>query len=830
MKKIFILFALILSIFSVSAITITNTTVLTQCPTTNIENNTHYILASTFLDDQTTCFQLDAGVHDVIIDGNNTDFEFSRHFAVQITNISEVHIANMSLSGYGMYVRHYGASDTVYLYNNKIYQIEYTNAPFGLSQKGIIYPTDGSSIDDLQIYDNYFEFVGNAYEDEHTGIFIGVLQNYNYYYNATIFNNDIVNGRLDANLDTGTIYDRFRFDKLRVFDNNLVFSVATDFYSRGVFFETSCPSANYEFSGNLAAWYSVVDADQDGTSDSTQTFTHVGCTLLNTYVPTRKDSYIFDNTKYITYPVFTNIGNGYTWKVAKPLTLTSSAYLGFDSYPRNTIDLGLFAPSIALNPQNVRTIRLGTDNVLTGLGKQGSLAIVDVTGTISVPYTTYYGNNWNIIEYTNNVQIDNVNFDLDATDNYGLVRKASSAVDGINFYFINNTVDLNYVPADPDRPQFLVGALSYFKNNTFDLLGTVNVSLIGGGTSSNIGGGHVIIDNTFNGGGYIFSALSDLLGGGTNYPSKFIHNKFAQVGTLYARPFHPTDNSQNLLDDPALNGTYYYRTTCTNYEYNLGNWYEDWDDSGFYNDTNGDGIHDEYLGVTYIERGQDFEGDPIRDYRSVTPYPFDLAGQTGNAEATYDTCAAFNWNIIAPTEQNYTSGYDLTSNWEYTEILYPNMYCFETINGYTVLYEDVDSGENQGVTWEMSDGEAYHTVRCCDNIGCSNIVKDSPETYFCIGDCDLGVASVTNTSSPTTPDGGDEEEETGGGDITDITSGTGFGIFSTTASDTTDNIASLLSLSETPMVYFMILGFVLLIFASIALLFAIIKGGLNAMK
>ena len=62
-------------------------------------------------------------------------------------------------------------------------------------------------------------------------------------------------------------------------------------------------------------------------------------------------------------------------------------------------------------------------------------------------------------------------------------------------------------------------------------------------------------------------------------------------------------------------------------------------------DSDGDGIHNSYNGYDFINLGTDYLGNPINDYRSPISYPYDFAGNIGNALSVTDTCQVFNFNI-----------------------------------------------------------------------------------------------------------------------------------------------------------------------------------------
>ncbi len=867
-------FALSLFLLSIIATGYSAPENITQCPTTT-QNDTEYILQPTFTFNAVPCFDL-TNTQNVVIDGNNIDFFGANDLRIDsnggssnavIKNLKHDSIQiRLSSTGNDITLQDSYLKPTPFLYTGIASGIPNTNTGSGIffiSSSG----SAGSISNKLVVQRNRFESstMFQAQADTNNLFYI---TNHVYGYDVILKENDFVGfGLTGRKLDNGGGHGGFTMDmhyaRFLVYDN--VYLDANPFMTYNVI-DNAFDCSNFQISNdNLFSSEALTDTtDQNGISDEVLNIQSNGCILINDNVRTTKQ---FKNpqfakstqTEYATMtPLFfgSQLFSNARYYLGKELTLDSGVQWSFTGTHGSVLDLSLFPNRVAINLENTRTILMGTNNKIEGITTAGKQPIIKSQGTISIADEGIYGNNWHLIEYDNGLTIEGINFQLNAIDNYGLLRKRNSGVDGLNFYMKDSVFDLNFVPASPDRPFMVVGAFSKLENNKFYLLSTQNVSLLAGGTSANVGGGHKITDNLFQGGGFIFSKLTDAFGG-TNYPSSFIHNEFRQSGSLYAYPFHPTNNALNTLDDPQLNGTYFYKTACTNYEFNIGNYYEDWADSGFYNDSNGDGIHDEYNGINYIERGQDYQGDPIRDFRSVTPYPYNFAGQTGNAKATYDTCQSFNFNIIEPQSQNYTSGTDITSNWEFISIAYPNMICFEELNGFTTIYENVASGDNKGLTYDNTDGKGFFKVKCCDKPECDNIVHESPIIEFNVGDGSIGdlvVSGVTqsiegctdNTATNYNPsatqddgsctydngNGGNGSGGVGSGGVGSGSSNQGInvgtfqlsGIFSGDVDESQENVLGLFRLLETPMGYAILLGFLLVGFGLIALIFSFVAG------
>lgn len=727
---------------------------ITSCPSSLNDGDT-YLMQDNFVMSATPCFVFNTTNTNVVVDGQNHEFDFGTSL-LRVDYQSEVGgntIQNLNITSNFQIRPRFGSSggitstgltlDTIYIKDN--------NVPFIKSYAGGT--NSGTSyMDNYNILNSVIRANGDIFIDHTKSTGIGGMNNQNNVLrleNWNIDNSEIIGF---SSFGVGNCPESTRCSSVTYGDNNPMSNTMLSTFSGSRFSKSGSATCNNLFTNVFRGDVASIDADVDGLSDTPYVEQVSSCIYQNEVLQLLKvsDRNVFDKAHgfIATASPNSNLYESNTrYFLTRNQVLDATNYISFEGVQNSILDLSSFGNSQALDLEAVRVLRMGTNNEINGFNTdETTRANIITSGTLSIVDMGLYGNNWHLIEYDNGLRIEGVNFDLNAVDNYGLIRKRNSGVDGIDLEFKNNIFDLNFVPATPTRPLILGGAFIKLDNNQFDLLGTTNVSLLGGGISSTVSGGHVIIDNTFNGGGFIFSKLTDAF---TNYDSKFIHNEFRQVGSLYAQPFHPNVNSENFLDKPKLNGSYFYKTACTNYEFNVGNYYEDWADSGWYNDTNGDGIHDSYNGIDYIERGTDFQGDPIRDFRSVTPYPFNFAGQTGNALSTYDTCQSFNFNIVQPQEQNYSSGHTLVSDWEFVSIAYPNMICFETLNGFTSIYENVGSGDNKGLEYDTTDGHGTFQVKCCDNAQCDNVVQESEVIEFNIGDGSLGDLIVQGVQTPT---------------------------------------------------------------------------------
>lgn len=839
--KVYLIFMIKKLIISIMLITVfvvfcNSATTIHTCPSTaTITNNTEYILASDFVFPSGLCFDL-TGKSNITINGNNTYFRNTNLTLNTISNTNGLIVKNLNIdTGYFIF-RLYNLNDNIIFTNNTII----TNTVWYGSRynAGLFQAVNGTINSIILTYNHIVNAASTTtssgeYAQAIFGISTGVhVTHINL---LEMYNNEFINLIIYYNdYNLANIY--------RIIATN---NIITHPSSAHLFYDVNFPSAcsNYSFSYTMNNINTYVDNDMSGYSDSSATYTYDSCNILTGAHPTfieslsgRKPNDVYFNVPWLFSSADYNNKNLVLLDV---LTLDGSKIVSLESSMFTTLDLSYLNTNNAITLTTTRALRMGNNNRITGNNR--TYSIITTSGTINVVNTGYYTNEWHLIEFDNNLHIDKIKFNLNSVSDYGVVRKRSSLTDGIGFRFTNNYVDYNFVPTSPERPAFLFGSNSYINNNTFLLGSSKNISLFGGGNSGGVGGGHVITNNIFTGGGYIFSYLADSIGG-VNYKSKFIHNEFAQDGTLYARPFHPTDESKNLIENPSLNGSMFYTTPCTNYQFNIGNWYEDWADSAFYNDSDSDGIHNSYLGVNYIYRGDDYLSNPINDYKSVTPYPFVFGSHLANAVAFYDTCSSFAFNIVSPTDgYNYNSGSDVTTNWEFVSVAYPEMYCFEVINDETIIYENVSSGDNHGMTYEVTDGFGALQVTCCDTLYCDNIVHESDITNFCVGSCDtpLQITDITepeiegctdsdanNYDSTATVDDGsctydeEEEEEEDGVIGFDVFGESDF--FSTDYENSVNSISSLFGISELPIQITIYVGLTLLAFSILALMFTII--------
>lgn len=737
-------FILVLFIFALAIPTYANTQSLTQCISTPADN-TEYLLSENFNFDSSLCFDV-RNTNGVTINGQNHTYDLGGNiYYILMDNTNDLILKDFRATNGNFYIRTQNTNGDVSVDNTNI---EYTRDLGTRDAVGLFFMVSGTT-NDVTITNS--KFVNRASLTQHSGenahaIFTMQSGSQKTDYNhVSISNSEFINFEFSYNdFNTNNI------NQISVFDS-VITHVNQDSFMRNLNFPNAC--SNYVFNNVMTSIFDLQDSDMNGLSDTTESYTFDSCTLFSgnqiTYL--NGNSPFSQDVTYFNSPLYFVPANtfGNEFYLTKSLSLDGADVINLEGTQNSRLNLEAGLNSGILTLTNVRAIRLGSNNEMYGGDDLNLKPQVNTAGTITNIYSGLYNSNWHLIEYDNSITINNIDFNLNAVDNYGLLRKRESGTDGINVDFKNNILDLNFNPSSLDIPMIVIGSFANIQNNVFDLSSSQNISLFQGGLSNAVSGGHIIQDNTFIGGGHVFAKLSDTTIDANRFDTSIIHNEFLQQGSgLYAVPLNPTEDNFNLLLNPNLNSTYFYQTTCTNYQFNLGNYYQDWFDSGFYNDTNGDGIHDGFNGFDFINRGTDVLGNEINDFRSVIPYPYDFLSNIGNAEATFDTCQSFNFNIIEPQEQNYSSGHTLVSDWEFISIAYDNMVCFETLNGFTSIYENVESGDNKGLEYDTTDGKGFFQVKCCDTEQCNNIVQESDIIEFNIGDGSLGALVVQGAETP----------------------------------------------------------------------------------
>ncbi|MFP4026033.1 MAG: hypothetical protein ACLFVR_16040, partial [Thiohalospira sp.] len=409
--------------------------------------------------------------------------------------------------------------------------------------------------------------------------------------------------------------------------------------------------------------------------------------------------------------------------------------------------------------------------------------------------------------------------------------------DGL-FQMYDSIVDINHNIDEEDMPQFVVGAMMDLQDNVFEIGQQYNITMFAGGISAGAGGGHKVINNEFQGGGFIFNHLQD--GVVLNLPSKFIHNEFTQDGAFYGLPFDTQFGDYALLEDPSLNGTMIYETACTNYLFNIGNYYEDLDDVYTFNDTDLDGIADEEY-----YRGRDINGDNITDPRVIINYPYTFTNYLGKAYDTFDTCGDFAFDVEEPKDEIiYNETHDVISKWSYESTVYSDLICIESLNGHANIINNVDSDEVIVTDWDTSNGAFNYDLKCCDTVSCDNFVKAIDTIFFCVDNCnvpgevlDITTPAVYGCTDPeasnydptaTIDDGSceyDEPDEDDGGGSVDTGSVSGSintdNLFSGDLDLTLDSLLNMFKLLNTPIIFLIFIGFIIVIIALFILIWSL---------
>lgn len=817
-------------------------TTISQCPGSLIDSE-EYLLDTDFIVNSNPCFDFD-GTTGVIVNGQGNELDIS--LTVEFGTSNDTTIKNLDITQFRI---HEPSSNYVLSYNvdgldfiNNTIRDQTSDALFFLGAVGS--SVSQATLSNFNFEDNliYSTSVNQAifYVRDDTNSFGAPYMDL---YNLTMRNNDII-GFTQLFTSNNLEGEPRTFDNTVIEDNNFLVTIE-------IFDESQLNIANcgtFTYSNNFDSTLDLEDADYNGVTDSVRTLTVDGCILENAGALTKQDAFnqdknFFDDRKLMfinhepSNPNFLDSNSRIMF--SRAMTLDGTNNFNMDGKTNIFVDLSLFKSNLAFSLESVRSIRMGSGNTISGARNDALYPIIDAGDTVPVTYLGYYDNNYHLVEYDNNARIEHVSIELNNPE-ASFVRKKSSAVDGINFQLYDSYFQLGYLPEDKDMPYFLIGCKGDFQNNQFDMGAIQNVTIFGAGTCSNVGGGHYFVNNTFSSGGAMFEGLIDAIGG-MNLDNKFIYNSFGGRDPDYSYPFTLDNDEFTLMLNPQLNGSYFYETPCTNYEFNIGNYYEDLDDLGSLIDGDGDDIAD-----SSQFRGNDYLNNSINDDRALMLFPYDFASQLANAESTTDTCAVLNFNVISPTEQNYTSGSNVITDWEYTSVTYSDMYCFENINGFESLYQNVDSGVNQGLDYDLSDGQFYFDLKCCDTIQCDNVEREIETIPFCVGDCNLGLGVVQGVSAPpvdvfgctdpsannynpsATVDDGSCTYDNGNGNQTggqgvDVSGFTGIQLFGDSTAETSDNIGEFFQLFENPLGWMLILGVTFFILAVISLIFAFLR-------
>jgi len=866
-KKIIVAMAFLIFFINIGygAVSIVNV-----CPGTNIQNDTEYVLSSAFNVNANPCFYLNNGTyHNITINGNFTNLEVSTQTNLvkagqQSSGYDEINLDGLTIKNLNIYgnltVFIYGGNPqdddvrNIYILNNSVIESVSTS---GTERGFLIFggsstPQGNTNADNLEIKEQ-FELQNNYYRgiypfmvfnDANTNAIVRV-----YFDNFIAKNNDVLHyggvnfatlGTFQGRGDTNT-YDWYINGQF-IFENNNV--LGKKLFARE---PTINASASNSFVNNFDGGQAQgSDLDSDGLTDSAITRTSLNSVVYSnvqekTFSKSSSGLAQYEQEVYMSDGLINpNLYNDYGSSphiiVSKPLTLTSSRYFNMGVVQGGILDLSLHLggnnqPMIIT--QNTNVFRMGIGNTLYGGERLSDKAqlVTNSMPTVTYNYNSAFSTNWQIISYVSNFRVSNMNFDLNSVGNYGLIRKTSAST-GDRFYFEDSEIDYNAIMTDTSTPTIMSGAFTNVYDSLFDIGQVDNQIIFRSGQSGSVSGGHLIIGNEFIGGGFVFQ---EFLASGTAYANSLIYNKFEKTSSTYSLPFNLTQNSffQNL----DLNGTYYYKTVCDSYAFNIGNYYRDLIDSvnGNCTDLDTDGFCDE----NPVFRGLLFNGDNITDYKALYTYPYNFAANTGGI-IPQDLCGTFAFNIISPVEQNYTTT-QVTTNWEYISPDYSDLICAEFINGESFIYENVDPEENNGVTCDMTSGYATHYIQCCDTPNCDNIVKESQKTDFCMGNSCATMASVINCSVATPISGCtdpaannynpaatiDDSSCTYGngttpGDI-DIDIGDGFdlNLFTGSSEDSANSLRGLYGLAETPLGYLAIISIIMLVIAVLFLVLAI---------
>ena len=713
-------------------------------------SNTIYNLSSTFLYSSSNCFNFE-NKENITINGNLIDIpsnigvsiEDSRNITLNEINAESIYI--------NTYAHGEFYSDDFSLINSRLYKqdslfyygggIRYTSGSgwlrnWNISNNYILNPTTTRK-DLFLIHKDDCTSTGSTHHDK--------------FYNLTMDNNDIINiDSVFRGADGGcnNRYNRFYFYENLDFKYNNFAGITK------IFDEYIAPTFNgiVFVSGLSSDWTGtflntpITDSNHDGVSDSFVSYSNDGVVLYNRYFDSispmnnpdlagfEKDTY-FINTPNVQPSLIKSNSN---YIVSNYIKTNITSYFDFSMVQFSSLDLFAMPNRNILDLDGIRSLRMGSNNKMINSNPLlTDKPIVETSQFVNPVYTDLFDSNYQLIEYFNNFEINNVEFGLNHGD-YMLVRIANDGLDGGNFIFKDNYVDVNYVTAYSDMPIFTIGCMADVENNYFEMGSQENISLFGYGLCDNVGGGHKFINNEFVGGGLIFQWL--MSAPANNFENTFVANGFkSDGGSIYSVPF--SLNGYTFLQDVFLNSSYYYKTTCTNYEFNIGNYYELYEDDIGWIDGNGDGINDDWQNW-----GVSMGGGQINDYRMTTSYPYNFAGNIGSAIASYDTCLSFDIDITSPIAQNYSDVPTITTNWK-TSGNYNGLYCFENLNDNSLLYENVNINVNKGYTYDVTNGVGIYQVVCCDNIQCDNIVKESDIINFKVGTSE-NLLVVTGITTP----------------------------------------------------------------------------------
>lgn len=554
-----------------------------------------------------------------------------------------------------------------------------------------------------------------------------------------------------------------------------VFNVNTGAGTKQMLFDTSV-SCGISFGGNdLLAFQSFTsDNDVDFQDDVITTLTSGSCTYYNNYLP----SQVSMNTKPLSKAFMFSVGspNYYDdnrdYYLAKDLTLNTAEYINFQNAQYSTLYLPLTS---SLTTTATNLIRMGSNNKLIGMDEISQSSIL-TSGTIDETYlfSDAFATNWALINYYSDFEVNNILFTGSISGNYGYIRPTSS-LNGDFLKVYNSTFDTNGVMNQPSTPVIYSGDFAKIIGNTFDIRGSHDRTFRGG-----TNGGNIYQDNTFIGAGEVFQ---DMFTSGATFVTLANNNKFMDGGVFTSLPFSLVNANTNDASSFLLNGDYKYEQICDLYTFDVGNWYDDFSDTGACNDVDSDDICD--IGVLRTN-GTEL----IYDNQVLEVYPYNFGLHTGSI-VPQDLCGAFTFNVDKPINNtDYPSATSFDVSWGFTSGSYPTMDCFMKMNDNVVLLTGVTSGSSLDYTYPISTG-AYNFEITCEN----EVVTKSSGIYSFQINNGTDYVSVTDPSvtTETGGTGGTNGTTTGDGNSSFGGGSTEYDLITDDIDTTFDNVLGLIS-------------------------------------
>jgi len=731
-KKILISLLLILSLFGSSFGATQN---IVQCPTTWVSGDT-YIINPNFVDVQclitsnnVTLTSNDIKINkDIIfeIHNNNTTFKNLNIKSLKIIPVGNIYGLNLS--------------------NNIIYDSSYSLI------SSLLTTSPGNVLTKLILNNNQINFKNGNLFYASSAVYQSTSLTIK---NIILTNNDFIGGGTLAYSYGGWSHygpwtgGGYLYLQNITMDNNILGFNNFNYQVTPIFIQTNACNVSIT-NNNYLGWINSIDTNLDFLDDTFSSLSLGTCSYYNGFNPTKK-TFNTDSSKQI-YGYLANSPQYYDSNkriyVTKSLILNGlSTGVDFSNIIGTTLDLS-HATSLTLN--GIKSLKMGNSNTITG-GSTNPKPIITTTqaiisnylGTPSQP--DFYNGNYQLIDYHNNLKIDNIDFQM-SLGQYALIRKNNLQTDGINLNLENNNFKLLFTPNNPGFPLIVSGCSLKVINNTFDLNG-FNSYIFNDGRCGTLGGGHVIQSNTFNNGGYTFMNLQ--AGALSNNPILINNNKFSKTSNVFpdSQPFFfnasTPNNQSSLLKNVSLSGDYYYKTTCQNYKFNVGNYYNDFTTIKPLNSSND--INNNFIYDAPLLKGHDIIDNPILDFNQLGVYPYPFGTQIANALNVTNTCGALSFNILNPTQNAvYPSTTTFSTNWEFLSSTYNNLYCKENINGIEIQYAGVMSGINKGAQYTISDGVGEFQVKCSLEPTYTNLVFNSSIIHFQVGNLNTPIVVQPN--------------------------------------------------------------------------------------